>query len=353
MRYWKWLLGTAGFGVGVGALVAYDALKEDQTVVFDPDSEMVSNIKTDPTFSDVERARFTGGGMLPPTGGSGDGNDGDGPPGGDDDGDLDVKEDRDTVSDDDGMDMPGKETPEERSRRLWPDESSMGNALDGYGITCSSINGNARHTGLMYALRSTLAADSIESLPEEHQEMIRRDLDYLESTGMDMDEALSRIGNLPLVNTEGTADQWYDGARSVRGFLCREVFMRAYYSGMREFRGTHDPQDLEGLKSVIRLLDEGRKSWVDPRELLIATEEVSGHINSYVMNYVRSQVDQIVRLRDEGKEEQAGYRESILHDYLNMLSGCELGSKKRIRLLSDENYRIAKDLISQVLGESD
>lgn len=347
--YWKWLLGIAGLaGSGAAALIAHEVMKDDEMVVFRDPTAIVSDVTSDPAFSDMDRARFEGGGMLLPAGGSGDGNDGGGPSGGDGDG----KEDGDILSDGDGMGMPGKETPEERVRRMWPDESSLGEALDGYGITCSSVIGNCRETGMMYAMRSELAAGSIESLREEHQEMIRRDLDYLESTGMDMDEALSRIGNLPTVHTEGT-DQWYDGPHSAKGFLCRKVFMRAFYSGMREFRDTHDPQDLEGLRSVIRFLDEGRKSWVDPRELLIATEEVSGHINSYVMNYVRSQVDQIVRLRDEGKEDQAGYRESILHDYLNMLSGCELGSKKRIRLLSDGNYRVAKDLITQVLGESE
>jgi hypothetical protein len=330
--WWKWALGIAGVGAGTGALIAHEALRDDDVVMYPEPTEMASDVRTDPAFSDMDRARFEGGGALPPA----VGNDGDGPK--DDDCDWDGKEDKGTLP----SDVPGtfdKKRFEERAREMWPDESSVGDALEVYGIKCSSVIGNARNTGMMYAMRAGLAAGrDLEDLPEEHQERVRSDLDYLESTGLDMDDVLSRIGSLPFVHTE-SSDQWYDGASSVRGFLCRKVFIRAFYNGMREFRDTHDPQDLEGLRSVIRLLDEGRKSWVDPRELLMATEEVSSHVNSYVMNYVRSKVDQIVRLRDEGNDDRAYFMESGLHDYLNMLSGCETGSKKRVWLLTNENYR--------------
>gem|GEM_PF-3863780 len=94
-NYWKWVFGLVGIsGATTAGILAVDALTKDETVQILEPPAIVSDASTDPAFSDMDRARVAGGGMLPPAGGP---EDGIGGPGGDGDGtgDCDVTGDRD------------------------------------------------------------------------------------------------------------------------------------------------------------------------------------------------------------------------------------------------------------------
>lgn len=92
-NYWKWVLGLVGIGgAGLGAIVASEALKDDEVVAFYEPPGITSDIRSDPAFNDMDRTRFGGDGMIPPAGSGGVGPE---PPGGDgDDSDADDVQDK-------------------------------------------------------------------------------------------------------------------------------------------------------------------------------------------------------------------------------------------------------------------
>jgi hypothetical protein len=283
MSWWKWVLGIGG-GATAGVLIA-DALMDEQEVVLNYSSTIESNVANDPTFNDADRARIMGGGMPPPPGGSGDGPD---PPDDDDD---------DMQGDDAEMD--------EDLKRRFEEEDRVAAELESYGISLPFRD--TKPNGHRYMMGAEAAARmDEEDLPSREQEGLLEALDVMRLSSGDMNDLLSKASHLNCMagNSKSleTGQYWQN---SPGAYLMREYFSMAFQDGMRDFREKHEPHDLSGLKGVMKLINEGKKSWVDSDELLDATREVSDYVNRYLTTYIQSVIEDL-RPHSE-KSDRAGY----------------------------------------------